>query len=71
MLNRNTHVEHTRVLRKTLCVRGLGFAFCSWEGLRSREVVKRLVVVDGRPLALHRETHTLGILLSTKPIFLR
>ena len=27
MQNRNMHVQHTRVLRKTLCVRGLGFAF--------------------------------------------
>ena len=25
--DRNTHVQRTRVLRKTLCVRGLGFAF--------------------------------------------
>ena len=55
--NRDTHVQHTRVLKKTLCVRGLGFAFA-----RGRdcvlEFVERLVVVDGRPLAPHRQTHT-------------
>ena len=41
MHNRNTHVQHTRVLRKTLCVRGLGFTFAlGWD------VVERLLSVS-------------------------
>ena len=71
MRNRNTYVQHTRVLRKTLCVRGLGFAFVLERDCTSREFVERLVVADGRPLAPHRQAHTLGILPSTKPFLLR
>ena len=35
------------------------------------EFVERLVLVGGRPLAPHRQTHTLGIMQSTKLISLR
>ena len=74
----NKHADHAKpqhacaahacVEENTVCT-WLWLCFCSWLVLRSREFVERLVVVDGRPLALHRETHNLGILPRTKPIF--
>ena len=69
MHSRNTHVQHACVEEDTVCT-WPWLCFCSWKELRSREVVERLVVVVGRPVALHRVTHTLGILPRTKRIFL-
>ena len=76
----NKHADHAKpqhacaahacVEENTVCT-WPWLCFCSWQVLRSREFVERLVVVDSRPLALHRETHNLGILQRTKPIFLR
>ena len=64
MHNRNTHVQHMRVLRKTLCVRGLGFAFalgrgCVLERLLSvslsSTVVRWLFIENLTPLEFCRE----------------
>ena len=71
MHHRNTHVQHTRVLRKTLCVRGIGFAFV----LERDCVLESLLSVSLWPTAVRwlliDKLTLLGILPSTKPFLLR